>query len=32
VLHALRLVLQARYGLPAETQPIPLPDPERLVS
>jgi nitrate reductase molybdenum cofactor assembly chaperone NarJ/NarW len=32
VLHALRLVLQARYGLPAETQAIPLPDPERLVS
>jgi len=32
VLHALRLVLQARFGLPAETLSIPLPDPERLVS
>lgn len=32
VLHALRLVLQARYGMPAELQPIPLPDPSRLVS
>ena len=32
VLTALRLVLQARYGLPAERENIPLPDPERLVS
>ena len=32
VLHALRLVLQARYGTPAEVQPVPLPDPSRLVS
>jgi len=32
VLHALRLVLQARYGMPVEVQPIPLPDPARLVS
>ena len=32
VLHALRLILQARYGMPEELQPIPLPDPELLVS
>ena len=32
VLHALRLILQARYGIPEEVRPIPLPDPERLVS
>lgn len=32
VLHALRLILQARYGTPEEIQPIPLPDPELLVS
>ncbi|MEO7038460.1 MAG: molecular chaperone TorD family protein [Candidatus Elarobacter sp.] len=32
VLHALRLVLLARYGMPAELEPIPLPDPSRLVS
>ena len=32
VLHALRLVLQARYGSPSETVSIPLPDPQRLVS
>jgi nitrate reductase molybdenum cofactor assembly chaperone NarJ/NarW len=32
VLHALRLILQVRYGIPEEVQPIPLPDPERLVS
>lgn len=32
VLHALRLVLQARYGMPEEVQPIPIPDQERLVS
>ncbi len=32
VLHALRLILQARYGMPEEVQPIPLPDPARLVS
>lgn len=32
VLHALRLVLQARYEMPVELEPIPLPDPSRLVS
>jgi len=32
VLHALRLILQVRYGSPAEIEPIPLPEPERLVS
>jgi nitrate reductase delta subunit len=32
VLLALRLILQARYGMPEEVQPIPLPEPERLVS
>ena len=32
VLHALRLVLHARYGPPSELQHIPIPDPERLVS
>ncbi len=32
VLLALRLILQARYGLAEEVQPIPLPDPARLVS
>ena len=32
VLRALRLVLQSRYGAPAERDNIPLPDPERLVS
>jgi nitrate reductase delta subunit len=32
VLHALRLVLQARYGMPEEVQPIPVPDQERLIS
>jgi nitrate reductase delta subunit len=32
VLRALRLVLQARHGMPEEIQPIPLPDPARLVS
>ena len=32
VLQALRLILQARYGMPEEIVPIPLPDPELLVS
>lgn len=32
VLRALQLLLQARYGAPEEAQPIPLPEPERLVS
>jgi nitrate reductase delta subunit len=32
VLHALRLVLLARYGMPAQLEPIPLPDSSRLVS
>ncbi len=32
VLHALRLILQARYGSPEEAQPIPLPDPALLIS
>jgi nitrate reductase delta subunit len=32
VLHALRLILQTRYGMPDELQHIPIPDPERLVS
>lgn len=32
VLQALRLILQARYGMPAELEPLPLPDPSRLVS
>jgi nitrate reductase delta subunit len=32
VLHALRLILQARYGMPEELQPIPAPDPALLVS
>ncbi len=32
VLHALRLVLRARYGMPAELEHIPIPDPSRLVS
>ncbi len=32
VLQALRLVLQARYGMPAQLEHIPIPDPSRLVS
>lgn len=32
VLHALRLILQVRYGMPEQIQPIPIPDQERLVS
>ncbi len=32
VLHALRLILQARYGIPEELQHIPVPDPALLVS
>jgi nitrate reductase delta subunit len=32
VLQALRLFLQARYGTPAELEPIPVPDSSRLVS
>jgi nitrate reductase molybdenum cofactor assembly chaperone len=32
VLQALMLVLQARYGAPAQLEHIPIPDPERLVS
>ncbi|MBV8151358.1 MAG: molecular chaperone TorD family protein [Candidatus Eremiobacteraeota bacterium] len=32
VLHALRLVLQVRYGAPAELEHIPIPDQSRLVS
>jgi nitrate reductase molybdenum cofactor assembly chaperone NarJ/NarW len=32
VLQALRLILLVRYGVPEEVQPIPLPDPARLVS
>lgn len=32
VLQALRLILQARYGVPEEVKPIPVPDPARLVS
>ncbi|MGH7707865.1 MAG: nitrate reductase molybdenum cofactor assembly chaperone, partial [Vulcanimicrobiaceae bacterium] len=32
VLHALRLVLQARYGMPAELEHIPMPDQELLIS
>jgi hypothetical protein len=31
-LRALQLLLQARYGAPEELQPIPLPEPARLVS
>ncbi len=32
VLHALRLILQARYGMPEEAEPIPVPDQALLVS
>jgi nitrate reductase delta subunit len=32
VLQALKLILSARYGMPAEILPIPLPEQERLVS
>jgi nitrate reductase molybdenum cofactor assembly chaperone len=32
VLHALRLILQARYGMPVQVQPIPVPDQALLIS
>ncbi len=32
VLRALRLILEVRYGVPEALAPIPIPDPERLVS